>query len=194
MSSLTPLHHLPRPAQNLPYLIELAVAPLINLAISINSFHHFQTLSGQQLPINHWIFGVSKFVLSGILILLTINLLRILWLGHHQIRRTLLAFGILSTLDLLLNLATITAGIYSFKLGSFYLLLIALGLYCSLNLIFGEHAELIVKGIRHRRALPALRSPAGGPPPGEPPRAGRKRSGHGADHSRADRPAADRGR
>jgi hypothetical protein len=84
MSSLTPLHHLPRPAQNLPYLIALAVAPLINLAISINSFHHFQTLSGQQLPINHWIFGVSKFVLSGILILLTINLLRTLWLGHHQ--------------------------------------------------------------------------------------------------------------
>ena len=31
---------------------------------------------------------------------------------------------------------TITAGIYSFKLGSFYLLVIALGLYCSLNLIF----------------------------------------------------------
>ena len=84
MSPLTPLHHLPRPAQNLPYLIALAVAPLINLAISINSFHHFQNLSGQQLPINHWIFGVSKFVLSGILILLTINLLRTLWLGHHQ--------------------------------------------------------------------------------------------------------------
>ena len=60
------------------------MAPLINLAISINSFHHFQTLSGQQLPVNHWIFGVSKFVLSGILILLTINLLRTLWLGHHQ--------------------------------------------------------------------------------------------------------------
>ena len=136
MSPLTPLHHLPRPAQNLPYLIALAVAPLINLAISINSFHHFQTLSGEQLPINHWIFGVSKFVLSGILILLIINLLRTLWLGHHQIRRTLLAFGLLSTLDLLLNLVTITAGIYSFKLGSFYLLVIALGLYCSLNLIF----------------------------------------------------------
>ena len=136
MSPLSPLHHLPRPAQNLPYLIALAVAPLINLAISINSFHHFQTLSRQQLPINHWIFGVSKFVLSGILILLIINLLRTLWLGHHQIRRTLLAFGLLSTLDLLLNLVTITAGIYSFKLGSFYLLLIALGLYCSLNLIF----------------------------------------------------------
>ena len=48
----------PRPAQNLPYLISLAVAPLINLAISINSFHHFQTLSRQQLPINHWIFGI----------------------------------------------------------------------------------------------------------------------------------------
>ena len=58
MSPLTPLHHLPRPAQNLPYLIALAVAPLINLAISINSFHHFQNLSGQQLPINHWIFGI----------------------------------------------------------------------------------------------------------------------------------------
>jgi hypothetical protein len=72
------------PGGHLPYLIALAMAPLINLAISLNSFHHVQNLSGEQLPINHWIFGVSKFVLSGILILLTINLLRTLWLGHHQ--------------------------------------------------------------------------------------------------------------
>ena len=133
---LTPLHHLPRPAQNLPYLVALAGAPLINLAISINSFHHFHSVTGRKLPINHWIFSVSEFVLGGILLLLTINLLRTLLLGHHQIRKTLFAFGILSTLDLLLNLVTITTGIYSFKLGSFYLLLIASGLYCSLNLIF----------------------------------------------------------
>ena len=78
MPPVTPLHHLPRPAQNLPYLMALAVAPLINLAISINSFHHFRRLSGRQLPINHWIFGLSEFVLGGILTLLTINLLRTL--------------------------------------------------------------------------------------------------------------------
>jgi hypothetical protein len=72
------------PGRTLPYLIALAAAPLINLGISINSFHHVQNLSGQGLPINHWIFGVSKFVLGGILILLTINPLRTLWLGHHQ--------------------------------------------------------------------------------------------------------------
>lgn len=125
-----------RSAENLPYLVALAVAPLINLAISINSFHHFHTLSQQPLPINHWIFSLSEFVLGGILLLFTINVLRTFLLGHHQIRTTLFAFGILSTLDLLLNLVTITTAIYSFKLGSFYLLLIALGLYCSLNLIF----------------------------------------------------------
>jgi len=136
MRQPSPLHHLPRPAQNLPYLAALALAPLINLAISINTFHHFHRVSGRELPINHWIFALSEFLLSGILVLLTINLLRTLLLGHHQIRKTLFIFGILSTLDLLLNLVTITAGIYSFKLGSFYLLLIALGLYCSLNLIF----------------------------------------------------------
>ena len=125
-----------RSAENLPYLVALVVAPLINLAISINSFHHFHTLSQQPLPINHWIFSLSEFVLGGILLLFTINLLRTVLLGHHQIRTTLLAFGVLSTLDLLLNLVTITTAIYSFKLGSFYLLLIALGLYCFLNLIF----------------------------------------------------------
>jgi len=123
-------------AENLPYLVALAVAPLINLAISINSFHHFQSLSEKQFPINHWIFSLSEFVLGGILLLFSINILRTFLLGHQQIRATLFAFGILSTLDLLLNLVTITTGIYSFKLGSFYLLLIALGLYCSLNLIF----------------------------------------------------------
>jgi hypothetical protein len=125
-----------RSAENLPYLVALVVAPLINLAISINSFHHFHTLSQRPLPINHWIFSLSEFVLGGILLLFTINLLRTFLLGHRQIRTTLFAFGILSTLDLLLNLMTITTAIYSFKLGSFYLLLIALGLYCSLNLIF----------------------------------------------------------
>ena len=36
----------------------------------------------------------------------------------------------------MLNLITITVGIYSFKISSLYLLLIAIGLYCSLNLIF----------------------------------------------------------
>jgi len=136
MSQPIPLHHLPRPAQNTPYLAALAAAPLINLAISINSFAHFRSIAKQQLPINHSIFGFSEFILGGILSLLTINLLRTFILGHHQIRKTLLAFGILSTLDLLLNIITITAGIYSFKIGSFYLLLIAAGLYCSLNLIF----------------------------------------------------------
>jgi hypothetical protein len=58
-------------------------------------------------------------VLAGILALFALNLLRILLLGHRQIRKTLLAFGILSALDLLLNIATIAVGIYSFKIGSF---------------------------------------------------------------------------
>jgi hypothetical protein len=129
-------HHLPRPAQNAAYLAVLAAAPLINLAISINCFDRFRTISKQQLPINQWIFSLSEFVLAGILALFAINLLRTLLLGHRQIRKTLLVFGILSTLDLLLNIATITAGIHSFKIGSYYLLLVAFGLYCSLNLIF----------------------------------------------------------
>jgi hypothetical protein len=112
------------------------VAPLINPAISINSFAHFRTLTQQQLPIGHWIFSLSKILLGGILALFTLNLLRTFRLGHRRIRKTLLAFGILSTLDPLLNLITITVGIHSFKIGSLYLLLIAIGLYCSLNLIF----------------------------------------------------------
>jgi len=45
-------HHLPRPAQNAACLAVLAAAPLINLAISINCFDRFRTISKQQLPIN----------------------------------------------------------------------------------------------------------------------------------------------
>jgi hypothetical protein len=138
LMGLSPIqpHHLPRPAQNAPYLAVLTIAPLINLSVSIDIFANFNRLSKHQLPIVNWIVSLSGFVLGGILVLLTINLLRTFLLGHRQIRKTLLAFGSLSTLYLLLNVITITVGIYSFNAGSFFLLKIATGLYCSLNLIF----------------------------------------------------------
>jgi hypothetical protein len=107
--SISP-HHLPRPAQNAAYLAVLAAPPLINLAISINCFNHFRAISKHQLPINHWIFGLLEFVLMGILALLAVNLLRTLLLGHRQIRKTLLAFGVLSTLNLPLSIVTIAGG------------------------------------------------------------------------------------
>ena len=130
------LHHLPRPSQNAPYLAALAAAPLINLAVSLNMFRHFRSLSHQRLPIDHTIFAISEFILGGIVLLLTVNVLRAFLLGHRQIRRTLFASGVLSTLDLLLNIVTITTSIFTFRVGSFYLLLIGICLYCSLNLIF----------------------------------------------------------
>jgi hypothetical protein len=45
MGQSIPSHHLPRPAQNAADLAVLAAAPLINLAISINCFNHFRTIS-----------------------------------------------------------------------------------------------------------------------------------------------------
>jgi hypothetical protein len=129
-------HHLPRPSQNAPYLVALTIAPLINLSISIDIFNNFNRVSKFQLPIVNWIASLSEFMLGGILVLLAINLLRTFFLGHHHIRKTLLAFGILSTLYWLLNIITVTVGIHSFNAGSFFLLKIATGLYCSLNMIF----------------------------------------------------------
>ncbi|KEF40846.1 MAG: hypothetical protein ER33_14810 [Cyanobium sp. CACIAM 14] len=133
------LHHLPRRAQNLQYIFALALSPLVNVTVSATMFERLRHLAehgGRLLPEEHWIFSLSQFVLAGILLFLGVNLIRILVLGHQRIRRTLLVFGLLASLDLLLNLMAVAYSIYSFRVGSFFLLATSAGIYLSLNLTF----------------------------------------------------------
>ena len=133
------LHHLPRWPQNLLYIAALALSPLINLLVSTTTFQHLSQLAskgGGALPETHWIFSLSQFIVGGVLVFLTINLVRTLIFKHQNIRRSLLIFGVLASLDLVLNLGAVAYSIYSFKVGSFYLLATSVGIYLSLNLIF----------------------------------------------------------
>jgi hypothetical protein len=133
------LHHLPRWSQNLLYISALALSPLVNLLVSTTTFQRLRTLasnSGGVLPEEHWIFSLSQFIIGGILIFLSINLVRTLVFKHQNIRKSLLIFGVLASLDLVLNLGAVAYSIYSFKVGSFFLLATSVGIYISLNLTF----------------------------------------------------------
>jgi hypothetical protein len=139
MRSSIALHHLPRWSQNLLYILALALSPLVNLLVSTTTFEHLRSLashSGAALPEEHWIFSFSQFIIGGILLFLSINLVRTLIFKHQNIRRSLLIFGILASFDLVLNLAAVAYSIYSFKVGSFFLLATSVAIYVSLNLTF----------------------------------------------------------
>jgi hypothetical protein len=133
------LHHLPRWSQNILYISALALSPVINILVSSTTFQHLRRLAinkGSMLPEGHWIFSLSQFVLGGVLVFLGINLVRILIFKHQNIRKSLLIFGILTSLDLVLNLGAVAYSIYSFKVGSFFLLATSVGIYVSINLTF----------------------------------------------------------
>jgi len=137
-SKVLTLHHLPGRRDNFVYISLVALAPLINLWISGYIFRY----SSRSLSLHsemfgeHWILGVSEFVIEGIGILIFINLITNFFHRRSPLRKTLALLGILSTLDLFLNIVTLIYGIYHFKIASYVLLVISTGLYLSLNLIF----------------------------------------------------------
>jgi len=132
------LHHLPNRKDNLLYIIFAALAPIINLIISGYIFDVSSKLTATHLETHrqHWIFAFSDFLLEGIGLLIIINLVINAFHRSHEMRKTLAILGILSTLDLAINMTTLVYGIYQFKIESYVLLLISGGLYLSLNLVF----------------------------------------------------------
>ena len=132
------LHHLPGRRDNFVYILLLALAPLINLWISgdIFRFSSHAIASYSELFGQHWIFALSEFVVEGIGLLLLINLITNFFHRRTPLRKTLLLLGFLASVDLFLNILTLIYGIYHFKIASYVLLLISVGLYISLNLIF----------------------------------------------------------
>ena len=132
------LHHLPGKRDNLIYICLIALVPLINLWISgyIFSYSSRARFSHPELFAQHWIFGLSEFVVEGFGILVFVNLATNFFRHHRHLRKTLAVLGVLGTVDLFLNIATLIYGIFHFKIASYVLLLISTGIYISLNLVF----------------------------------------------------------
>lgn len=133
-----PLHHLPGRRDNVSYIAMVGLSPLINLAVSGTIFGVSEQRSAlhREMFGQHWIFALSEFVIAGVGMVLFFNLLINLLRRHRHIRRALAVLGVLSTLDLLLNIVTLIYGMYHFKIDSYVLLIICCGLYVSLNLVF----------------------------------------------------------
>lgn len=132
------LHHLPGRRDNLIYICLIALAPLINLWISSSIFRYSSRAISSYMENfgEHWIFGLSEFILEGVGILIFANLVINFFHRRRPLRRTLAILGVLGTLDLFLNIVTLIYGIYHFKIASYVLLVISAGIYVSLNLIF----------------------------------------------------------
>ena len=113
---------------------------MINLFVSSLVYTDFRIISLERhhsFGLFNWFFACSSFLFGGVLILLGVNLAHTL-LSRHQrhTRKSLLAFGLVSSLYLLINLLTISYGILEFKVQSLFLLLVSICVYISLNIVF----------------------------------------------------------
>jgi hypothetical protein len=132
--------NLPTRQQNLIYILILIASPIINLLVNsliYSDFHKIALRGTHEFGLFDWIFGASSFLFGCVLFLLGLNLSHTL-LAHRQrhVRKSLFAFGLFSSLYLIINLFTITYGIYKFKVQSFPLIGVSICVYLSLNIIF----------------------------------------------------------
>lgn len=134
------LHHLPTKGQNLFYILILIASPIINLLVNSLVYTDLRMISlrgAHSFGLFNWFLGLSGFLLGCVLILLGVNLAHTLLASHQRhTRKSLLAFGLVSSLYLLSNLLTISYGILEFKVQSLFLLLVSVCVYVSLNIIF----------------------------------------------------------
>lgn len=133
------LHHLPNRGQNIFYLSFLILSPILSLAVNTLLFEDFRA-SGRQnphhFPALNWLLEASGLLLASVLFLLAFNIALLVLRHQRKIRRSLLLFGIVSTLYLLINLAAVSYGIFAYKIQSAFLLAISLGTYLSVNMVF----------------------------------------------------------
>ncbi|MEI7951721.1 MAG: hypothetical protein WCH37_03440 [Synechococcaceae cyanobacterium ELA182] len=149
--SLGRFPHLPRPGQNLVYILALAVSPLLNLFVQGRLAADFAAsptaekllLMWPSFQLKAWststtasLSGAHGLVLSVALMALLILMLRTCVHRVPHVRRMLWVFGLACSLDLLINIAFLTAAVYHLKLASYQLLLEAIVFYVSLNLVF----------------------------------------------------------
>lgn len=136
------LHHLPNRKTNTVYILALTLSPIINMLARWITFQLYwsdpvNSLKGEKVvPPDHWILTILSNVLEVILVIMAVALVKSILHRVSFFRKLLLSFGFLATIDLVLNLMTMIIGIYTFKVGSFLLLGLAIGIYISLNLVF----------------------------------------------------------
>ncbi len=136
------LHHLPNRKTNTIYILALTLSPIINLVVRWITFEIYWsnpanvTKSQNVIPPDHWIFTMLSSGLEAILVVMALVMMKSILHQMRFFRKLLMAFGILATIDLGLNLIVINIGIYTFKVGSFLLLGLSSGIYLSLNLVF----------------------------------------------------------
>ncbi len=136
------LHHLPNRKTNTVYILALTLSPIINMIVRWITFQLYWSDPANSLraekvvPPDHWVFTNLSSVLEVILVIMAVVMVKSIIHRVRFFRKILLSFGILATIDLMLNLIAIIIGIYSFKVGSFLLLGFSAGIYTSLNLVF----------------------------------------------------------
>lgn len=134
-----PLHHLPTRDQNIFYILALIASPIINLGVNSLVYTDFRLIAlkgTHPFGLFNWFFGLSSFLLGCVVIMLGVNLEHALLSRQRQTRKSLLVFGIFSTLYLFTNLLTITYGIFEFKVQSLFLLIVSICVYIALNINF----------------------------------------------------------
>ncbi|MEB3193746.1 MAG: hypothetical protein VKO19_01310 [Cyanobacteriota bacterium] len=132
--------HLPTRQQTLFYVLILIASPILNLLVSSLVFRDVRQIAlkgAHGLGSLNWFFGISSFLMGCLLLLLGLNLAHTL-LGHHprHSRKSLFAYGVVSSLYLLINLLTISYGIFAFKVQSLLLLVVSICSYLALNILF----------------------------------------------------------
>jgi len=133
------LHHLPSREQNIFYLLILVVSPIINLGLNSLIYTDLRLISlkgTHAFGFYHWLLGLSGFLFGCAATLLGINLAHVLMSRHRQTRKTLLIFGLVTSLYLGINLLTICYGIFAFEVQSLFLLGVSICVYISLNITF----------------------------------------------------------
>ncbi|MFZ0408953.1 MAG: hypothetical protein WAM11_12705 [Cyanobium sp.] len=143
--------HLPRPGQNLVYILALSLSPLLNLFVQGQLAAQYAASSNAPIPwlikpmaLVHsltmgfpgWLSGAHGLILGVALMELLILILRTCVHRVPHVRQMLCVFGIACSLDLLINIIFLNAAVYHLKLASYQLLLEAIVLYISLNLVF----------------------------------------------------------
>ncbi len=170
------LRHLPARGQNLFYILILIASPILNLFVNALVYADFRIISARghySFGLSNWFFALSGFLLGCVLILLGINLAHVLLASHpRHARRSLCAFGMVSSLYLLINLLTISYGIFAFKVQSLFLLLVSICIYLSLNSVFVFWYWFVdypsqLRRRHHPETIPQICFPSNAPPASE---------------------------
>ena len=133
------LRHLPNKKENIFYILVLIASSFLNASVASSIYKDVRHLEGAYRPLFppiHHILALSGYVFDAVLVLTGISIIQSLIHHSHKNRKTLLIMATFSALYLALNLLTVSYGIYEFKIQSYWLLIISVCVYLSVNTTF----------------------------------------------------------